>query len=156
MNMTWDQYFTGLLVQIASKSKDPSTKVGALIIGPDKEIRSTGYNSFPRGLNDTVAARTERPEKYFWIEHAERNAIYNAARCGTTLKDCTIYVNELPCLDCARGVVQAGIKEVVVFDSNPDFRERWKEHMERVEELFEECGVRVRHVTSAELEKASA
>ena len=90
MNISWDDYFAGLLSQVAVKSKDPTTKIGALIVGPDREIRSTGYNSFPRGLDDNVRERMERPEKYYWIEHAERNAIYNAARCGTTLKGCTV------------------------------------------------------------------
>ena len=65
---------------VAKKSKDQSTQIGAVIVGPDNEIRSTGYNSFPKGLNDDLQERQERPEKYYWIEHAERNALYNASQ----------------------------------------------------------------------------
>ena len=63
---------------VAKKSKDQSTQIGAVIVGIDNEIRSTGYNSFPSGINDDLQERQERPEKYYWIEHAERNALYNA------------------------------------------------------------------------------
>lgn len=147
MNLSWDAYFAGLLVHVAVKSKDPHTQIGAVIVGPDREIRSTGYNSFPRGLNDSVQERLQRPEKYFWMEHAERNAIYNAARCGTQLKGCTLYVNSVPCIDCARGIVQAGIAELVVCDSSDaEHKSRWQESYKRTEILLEECGVHVRHI----------
>lgn len=148
MSISWDEYFAGLLAQVAVKSKDPSTKIGALIVGPDKEIRSTGYNSFPRGLDDNVQERMERPEKYYWIEHAERNAIYNAARCGTALKGCAVYVNSVPCIDCARAIVQAGIAELVVCDAaTDDHKERWEQSYTRTEQMLKECGVAVRHIT---------
>ena len=147
MTISWDDYFAGLLAHVAIKSKDPATKFGAVIVGPDKEIRSTGYNSFPRGLDDNVQARLERPEKYHWMEHAERNAIYNAARCGTQLKSCTLYINAHPCIDCARAIVQAGIAEVVVCDSSESgFKERWAESITRTEQLLRECEVAVRHI----------
>lgn len=153
MSLSWDQYFAQLLGPISSKSKDPSTKVGCIIVGPDHEIRSTGYNSFPRGLNDNEPSRHERPEKYFWIEHAERNAIYNAARCGSTTAGCVMYVSHVPCLDCARGIVQSGIKELVVCQKaviDEEFQKRWQEHIDRVDSLFSECGVTLRHITTAE------
>lgn len=148
-HMSWDAYFHNLLAPIAAKSKDPNTKIGCVVVGPDREIRSTGYNSFPRGLDDNVPGRQERPEKYFWVEHAERNAIYNAARCGTQTKNCTIYVSEVPCLDCARGIVQSGISHVVVckVEQNEAFNARWTEHLARVEQLFAECGVNLRFYT---------
>lgn len=111
--MDWDDYFCSMLPLVASKSKDNSVKIGAIIVGPDHEIRSTGYNGFPRGIIDKPA-RFERPEKYVWTEHAERNAIYNAARIGVSLKDCTLYLNWWPCPDCARGIIQVGIKEVII------------------------------------------
>ncbi|MBI1362735.1 MAG: CMP deaminase [Proteobacteria bacterium] len=152
--MDWDTYFAGMLTHVAVKSKDPSTKVGAIVVGPDKEIRSTGYNSFPRGLNDNVPERFERPEKYFWFEHAERNAIYNAARHGSSMKDCTLYVSMTPCLDCARGVVQAGIKEVVVCEQNISNQQKWDEHNKRVGNLFEECGVKIRYFQIVDAKKA--
>ena len=78
--MNWQKYFYEMANLVAKKSKDKSTQIGAVIVGPDNEIRSTGYNSFPTGLNDDLEIRQQRPEKYYWIEHAERNALYNAAR----------------------------------------------------------------------------
>src|SRR5512137_1572307 len=110
----WDQYYLDICKVVAGRSKDPNTQIGAVIVAPNHEIRSTGYNSLPRGIRDDVPERLERPTKYLWMEHAERNAIYNAARCGTPLEGCTIYIQLMPCMDCARAIVQAGIREVVV------------------------------------------
>ena len=92
---TWDEYFMGLANKVRTRSKD-TTKIGAVIVGPDREIRSTGYNGFPRGVNDDVPERHERPFKYFYTPHAELNAILNAARVGTPTKDCTMYVTTRP------------------------------------------------------------
>ena len=78
--LDWVDYFLSIAEQVKLKSKDRNTQIGAVIVGEDNEILSTGYNSFPRGLNDDLDDRQNRPEKYFWFEHAERNAIYNAAR----------------------------------------------------------------------------
>lgn len=139
----WDQYFMDMLPLIAARSKDPNTQTGCLIVGPDREIRTTGYNSFPRRIDDHVAARLERPEKYFWIEHAERNAIYNAARVGIPLLECTLYLNWLSCMDCARGIIQVGIRRVVV-DAQEHERKRspkWEPDFARVETLYAEAGV---------------
>ena len=111
--MNWTEYFLNIAEQIKLKSKDESTQIGAIIVGMDNEVLSTGYNSFPRGLDDTIKERQERPEKYFWIEHAERNAIYNAARIGVSLKNSTIYLTSgVPCMDCARAIVNVGIQVV--------------------------------------------
>jgi dCMP deaminase len=141
---SWDQYFTDLLGPVAAKSKDRSRKIGCIIVGPDHEIRTTGYNNPPRGADDSVEARYERPEKYYWFEHSERNAIYNAARMGTPLAGCTAYVSLFPCMDCARGIVQAGIVEVIA--PAPDMTDPvWAEHFERTMLLFSETGVRVRY-----------
>jgi len=144
---SWDKYFMEMLPSIASKSKDQSTKCGCIIVGPDNEIRSTGYNSFPRGLNDNLQSRQERPEKYFWFEHAERNAIYNAARCGIPLKGCHVYITGFPCCDCARAIVQAGIVEVI-YDNDPNNpfvkKGRWEEHYSRSIAMFKECKIVVR------------
>jgi dCMP deaminase len=114
--MNWDEYFLAIAELVSFRSKDRSTKVGAVIVGPDNEIRSTGYNSFVRGIHDNVEERHQRPEKYEWTEHAERNAIYNAARHGAALKGCRIYINwgGYPCADCTRGIIQAGIVEIVM------------------------------------------
>lgn len=141
----WDSYFMTMANHVATRSKDRSTKVGCVIVGPDNEVRSTGYNSFPRGINDDAPERHERPEKYLWTEHAERNAIYNAARMGTPLKGCRAYLPWFPCMDCARALVQAGIVELVAI--RPDLEDkRWGEDFKRVGALFDEAGVRVRFV----------
>ena len=131
---------------VAKKSKDPSTQIGAVIVGPDNEIRSTGYNGMPRGCDDDVDGRYERPEKYYWFEHAERNAIYNAARMGTSINECTMYLNcGIPCMDCARGIANSGI--VRIFAKRTDITKdgRWAEHSKRSLELFNELGVDVRY-----------
>ncbi|NJO01152.1 MAG: dCMP deaminase family protein [Bacteroidia bacterium] len=126
-------------------SKDTSTKVGAIIVGPHGEDRSSGYNGSPRGCSaDEGKDRrgTERPEKYFWFSHAELNAITNAARVGTPLDNCTIFVTHPPCMDCARAIVQAGIKEVFTINQGDEFYFRWCEHIDRTKKLFEECEVK--------------
>ena len=73
--MEWKRYFFNIAEEVKKKSKDKNTQIGAVIVGKDKEIVSTGYNSFPRGIDDEKEDRQEKPEKYFWFEHAERNAI---------------------------------------------------------------------------------
>ncbi len=77
---SWDRYYLDVCKVVGARSKDPNTQLGCIIVGPNHEIRSTGYNSFPRGIRDDVPERLVRPAKYLWIEHAERNAICNAAR----------------------------------------------------------------------------
>ena len=143
--MNWINYFWGIAEQVKLKSKDQSTQIGAVIVGEDNEVLSTGYNSFPRGMDDSKQERQERPEKYFWFEHAERNAIYNAARVGTQLKGSTIYLTSgLPCMDCARGIVNSGIKVVyckqVCTTKN---KEKWDESQSKSLQLLNECGVKV-------------
>lgn len=143
--MNWDQYFLGIAEQVKLKSKDESTQIGAVIVGGDKEVLSTGYNSFPRGLDDSLKERQERPEKYFWIEHAERNAIYNAARIGVSLKNSTIYITSgLPCMDCARGIVNSGITTIyckrVCTTKN---KEKWIESQSKSLQLLNECKISI-------------
>jgi dCMP deaminase len=110
---SWDQYFLRLLPHIAARSKDPDTQVGCIAVGPDHEIRTSGYNGFPRGIKDLDPDRWERPAKYLRCEHAERNTFYNAARCGIALEGCTLYITLYPCMDCARAIIQVGITRVV-------------------------------------------
>jgi len=143
--MNWTEYFLGIAEQVKLKSKDQSTQIGAVVVGEGRNILSTGYNSFPRGLDDSSQERQERPEKYFWIEHAERNAIYNAALEGVSLKNSTIYLTSgLPCMDCARGIVNSGIKVVwckrVCTTKN---KEKWEESQKKSLQLLIECGVEV-------------
>jgi dCMP deaminase len=111
--MEWKEYFLGIAEQVKLKSKEQSTQIGAVIVGEHNEILSTGYNSFPRSLNDDIQTRQERPIKYYYFEHGERNAIYNAARVGTPINNSTIYITSgLPCADCARAIINSGIKKV--------------------------------------------
>ena len=142
----WDHRFLALAAHIAEWSKDRSTQVGAVVIGPKKEIRAVGYNGFPRGVNDEVEARHQRPTKYAYTEHAERNAIYNASYTGTSLDGCALYVTHFPCSDCARAIIQAGIAEVYVDRQklSADFLERWEHDMNISTEMFGESGVRVK------------
>jgi dCMP deaminase len=145
---SWDEYYLDICKVVAQRSKDPNTQLGCVIVGPAHEIRSTGYNSFPRGIRDDVPERLERPTKYLWIEHAERNAICNAARAGTATEGCTIYVEIMPCMDCGRAIVQAGIREVVISAARMAQYSSayYDEHFRMVEVLFLEAGVRVRRV----------
>jgi len=122
-------------------SKDPSTKVGCVIVGPDNEIRTTGYNGLVRDIDDNVPARNERPTKYLWYEHAERNAIYNSSRCGIPLKGCTAYVNWHPCADCTRALIQTGIVRVVAYETPPELLDRWCDHIQVSDEMMGEAGV---------------
>lgn len=138
----WNQRFVDLASHIASWSKDRSTKIGAVIAGPHNEIRSIGYNGFPRCVDDDVEERHERPEKYFWTEHAERNAIYNAARVGTPTEGCVMYTNWFPCIDCARAIVQSGIAKIIVRSINLD-HDKYKEDFKRATTMFAEAGVEV-------------
>jgi dCMP deaminase len=143
--MNWTDYFLEIAEVVKLKSKDQSTQIGAVVVGEGKNVLSTGYNSFPRGLDDSLQERQERPEKYFWMEHAERNAIYNAALEGVSLKNSTIYLTSgLPCMDCARGIVNSGIKVVwckrVCTTKN---KEKWEESQKKSLQLLNECGVEV-------------
>ena len=133
--------YLGLAGAVSVFSKDSSTQVGALIVGPAGEVRGTGYNGAPRGSKADEDTRQQRPEKYMWYEHAERNSIYNAARCGTPTDGCTMIITHPPCMDCARAIVQAGIKEVIWNVPNSEFEARWLEHKDRVTFLFDECGI---------------
>lgn len=106
----------GLCDYVAAWSEDRDRHVGCVIVGPNgQEVRATGYNGLPRGVSDAHEDRFDRAsgEKFLWGEHAERNAIYNAARVGISLEGCTIYVNRFPCADCARAIIQCGIARVV-------------------------------------------
>jgi dCMP deaminase len=144
----WDRYFLEICRVVASRSKDPATQIGCVIVGPAHEIRSTGYNSLPRRVRDDVPERLERPAKYLWIEHAERNAIYNAARAGTATEHCTLYAELTPCMDCARAIVQAGIVAVVLDEERVAqySSEQYNPHFAHVRQLFDEAGVSLRAV----------
>jgi dCMP deaminase len=141
----WDERFLKLAFHIASWSKDPSTKVGCIIVGEDREIRSTGFNGFPRGIEDSEERYTNRDLKYPLICHAEENAIMHAARIGVSLKGCRAYVTWPPCTRCTRSLIQAGVEEVV-YPSELTIPERWLEDFNLGRQMFDESGVKVRDV----------
>jgi len=144
----WDARFMGLARYVGSWSKDRSTKVGCVIVGPANEVRAIGYNGFVRGLDDSDEARHERPAKYQWTEHAERNAIYHAAQVGSPLRGCRMYVPWFPCMDCARAIVQCGLVELIA--QQPDLNDpRWGGDFRSSVEMLAEAGVRVRFVLSS-------
>ena len=140
---TWDTTFMDIAKIMAARSKDPSTKCGAVIIGPHKEIRSTGYNGFCRGINECdFSMWNDREIKYDYVEHAERNAIYNATLCGVSVEDCTMYIHGMwPCPDCVRAIIQSGIKHIYI--DNDDIPERWRVRMERSRNMLAEAGIPV-------------
>lgn len=145
--MDWDTLFMNMVYLVAMKSKDRSTHIGAVVVGPDNEVRSVGFNSFPRGINDNVPARQERPEKYHWFSHGEMNAVANAARVGIPLKGCRMYTNGIPCTDmCAHAIIGAGIEEVIVDKVwNDKNYNQWKDQAERTKIMFAEAGVKLRY-----------
>ena len=120
----WDKRFLKLAKHISEWSKDPSTKVGCVVVGPDRELRSTGFNGLPRGIEDNEQRLNNREIKYPLICHAEENAIMHAAHIGISLKDCTAYVTWPPCTRCARSLIQAGIS-TIVYPENIEIPERW-------------------------------
>ena len=141
----WDKRWIDLCKLVASWSKDRSTKVGAVIIDKRNIILSLGWNGFPKGIKDNIDERHERPVKYKWIEHAERNAIYNAVSNGINLADSRIYIQWYPCSDCARAIIQSGISEIICY--KPDFNdERWGLDFKMVEEMFNETDIFVRYI----------
>ena len=145
MSDKWDRRFLELAKHISDWSKDPSTKVGCVVVGEDREIRSTGFNGFPRGINDDEERLMDREKKYPLICHAEENAIMHAARIGVSLKDSTAYVTWPPCSRCARSLIQAGIREIV-YPETGKIPERWIEDFTISDSMLNEAGVAVRSI----------
>jgi dCMP deaminase len=165
--MNWNEYFIEMLDSIKQKSKDRSTKVGAIIVGEHNNILTTGFNGFARGVaedvndlsslvpphikihrEEEINERHQRPQKYLWTEHAERNAIYNAARHGIALEGSTIYIDWYPCSRCARAIIQSGIKSIVIDGRNCEektkyWEERWKDDMEVSRTMLDEAKVSI-------------
>ncbi len=141
----WDRRFLELAKHISEWSKDPSTKVGCVVVGVDREVRSTGFNGFPRGIEDDLDRLEDRDRKYPLICHAEENAIMHAARIGVSLKGNTAYVTWPPCSRCTRSLIQAGLNEVV-FPADVDIPERWQADFDISMGMMEEAGITVRKV----------
>jgi dCMP deaminase len=141
----WNEKFLELTKHIASWSKDKNTKVGAIIADNENRVLSIGYNGFPSGCNDYIDERYERPAKYLFTEHAERNAIYSAAKNGVRLKDSVMYLMWFPCADCSRAIIQSGIKRLVC--SKPDLdTPKWGEHFKAGLEMLSEANIEIEYV----------
>ena len=139
----WDRRFLELAKQISTWSKDPSTQVGCVVVGPDREIRSTGFNGLPRGIDDTDERLNNREIKYPMICHAEENAIMHAARTGISLKNCIAYVTWPPCTRCARSLIQAGVSEIV-YPKEVEVPDRWEADFDMSLNMFKESKTVVR------------
>lgn len=137
----WGDRYIHLAKEISTWSKDPSTKVGAVVIGNNGEVLSQGYNGFPRSIKDTPQRLKDREKKYNLVVHAEMNAIYNASLNGVSLKGSTLYVYGLPiCNECAKGVIQVGIDKVIA--TRPaDYNKEWDESIKDAKALFKEAEV---------------
>jgi dCMP deaminase len=142
-NNKWDLRFMKIAdLEVAQWSKDRSSKVGCVIV-KDREIVTTGFNGMPRGVDDDINERHERPEKYHWFIHSEANAIINAARQGKSTLNCDLYVNWFPCDTCAGFIVQAGIKRIFC-DKEPDLNNiKFGEGFKRALQILAEGGVEV-------------
>jgi dCMP deaminase len=142
---SWDEYFLQLAKVVASRSRDPRTQVGAVLVGPEyREIRATGYNGFPRGVPDTDPDRWASGEKGFRVVHAEMNTILAAARTGATTQGCTLYCTLHPCIECTKAICQAGIARMVIsLESLQAYQSDWLTPaiQERVRQLFQESQV---------------
>lgn len=134
----WDDYFMNICDAVSLRSKDPNTKVGAVLIGAEKQVLGTGFNGMPMGVEDTPK-RLERPLKYTFISHAEANAITLAARHGVSLNGASLYVNLQPCVDCFKFIIQAGIKRVMYRDGGGSGK--WRDAWPHVLTMSEETGV---------------
>ena len=151
----WDRHFLGLALYHSRISKDPSTRVGSLIVGPDREILSAGFNGFPRGIADTSERLNDRDTKLKLIVHAEMNALLAAARTGMRLKGCTLYLAATddsgtvwggpPCTRCAVEMIQVGISNVVSYPlkTTPS---RWHDDLKLSRQLIEEAGIEYREI----------
>lgn len=135
----WDQRFLGLAAEVATWSKDATTKVGAVIVRSDNTVASLGFNGFPRGIADTQERISNRYEKLALTVHAEINAILSS---HVPVRGCTLYAT-LPCCDrCAAQIIQAGIARVVTLPAEPEQAARWGDSFERAKMMFAEAGVK--------------
>lgn len=155
MSERWDRYFLNLAIETARMSKDPSTRVGAVIVGPDREVRSMGFNGLPRGVKDTDERLNDREMKLSFIVHGELNAILNAARIGVSTKNCTLYLAAIdasgriwggaPCIRCTVEIIQAGITEIVA-PPMKDTPSRWAHSVELSKQILHEAGILLREI----------
>ena len=141
MDIKWQRRFMRIAQEAASWSKDPSTKVGAVIVSPDRQILSTGYNGFPENISDDADRLNDRGVKNSLTVHAEMNAILNAAKKGININGAWLFVDGLAvCDNCAKHIAQAGISTIVMTDINSDADlqrvARWRDSTNLAEHIF--------------------
>jgi len=139
----WDRYFIRMCITVASKSKDPSTKVGSVVVDQQNTLVSAGYNGFPRRIADTDARLNSREEKYPRVIHAELNALLFSKR---DITGCTLYASAIPCDVCSLPIIQCGISRIVAIH-NADYETRWRDMIMRSLANFNEAGIEVIVVT---------
>lgn len=144
MNEGWILYFMRMASLVASKSRDPSTKCGCVVVAPDKSVRSTGFNGFPRGCIDAESIYLDRPRKLLRVVHSEINAIAAAAKAGTSTDDCSIFINFHPCSQCAAAIINAGI--VAVYCPPIPAETKWNESFTEARILLGEASVQVTYI----------
>ena len=138
----WDKRYLALAEPISTWSKDPSRKIGAVAVGEKGQVLAQGYNGFPRGIDDQESMYENKVVKYQHVVHAEMNCIYNATYNGTSLDGATMYIHGLPvCSECAKGIIQVGIKRVVTTEIDDSMPERWVESTQLTKKMFEEAEV---------------
>ena len=160
MSERWDRHFLQLCLDHARMSKDPNTRVGSIITGPDRELRSAGFNGFPRGIADTSERLNDRELKLKLIVHGEMNAILAAARVGIPLHGCTLYLAATdtsglvwggpPCTRCTVEIIQAGIAEIVSFTPK-NGPSKWHDDLKLARELLVEAGIFYREIVPPNL-----
>lgn len=139
--MNWKEYFRRIAQEVKLKSNDIFTKTGVVIVDCNDMILSTGYNSIPISVKNTEG-RQMRPEKYYWFIHAETSAIVKAAKLGISIDGATMYMTcDIPCTDCAKVIINSGIKKIVCERGGGSKSDIWKEHRIRSLRMFEESGI---------------
>lgn len=142
-NINWDEYFMGIAMLSAMRSKDPNTKVGACIVDDNHKVVSIGYNGMPTGCDETKLSWNKGEgldSKYLYVCHAEFNAILNT-RNGAALRGCTLYVTLFPCNECTKAIIQTGIKELVFLDNKYKDTTTTQASLK----MLELAGVKLRH-----------
>lgn len=137
----WDERFLQMALLVATWSKDPSTKVGAIIVDGFRRVVSCGYNGAPKGVEEPPTLNRE--EKLLRTIHAEANALHFAG----DVQGCTMYITAAPCAHCAGHIIQRGIRKVVFFNVNPFLTQRWKESFATAKSMFDEADVETMEIT---------
>lgn len=136
----WDRRFMALAQHVAQWSKDPSTKVGAVIVDDRNRVIAHGYNGFPRGVEDSPELYADREQKYPRVVHAELNAILNALG---PVEGCTLFATLAPCCECAKAIIQAGIRRVVITPESAKTSDRWSESQKLAWDMMDQPGISV-------------